>query len=72
METPDEVRAYLKTIGKRGANARQRFQGACIVCGKPIEGLALRHYCGQTCRTKAYRQRKREQAGAEPATTRQL
>lgn len=41
--------------------AAQRRRVACAVCGKAIEGVAIRRYCSSSCRVAAYRRRR--QAG---------
>jgi hypothetical protein len=56
---PDDPRQTASDWARQYAAQRQRITSTCAVCGKSIEGVATRTYCGQSCRTTAYRRRRR-------------
>jgi predicted nucleic acid-binding Zn ribbon protein len=58
----------LSDAARALAQARRRGAGQCVICGKPIEGLARKRYCSSTCRTRATRARQR-QARTQTAPT---
>lgn len=57
--TPDDPRETAGELARQYAAQRRRIASTCAVCGKSIEGLVTRTYCGQSCRTTAYRRRQR-------------
>ena len=38
---------------------RQIVEGVCKVCGTPFTGMKHKRYCGNTCRKRAERERKK-------------
>ncbi len=45
--------------GQRLARRRRQVTAACEACGAKITGLVTRRYCGNACRLRASRQRRR-------------
>ena len=52
-------------IARALAARRRRTERQCVVCGRTIKGVAMRRYCSDACRSKAYRRRKRKVAPQE-------
>jgi hypothetical protein len=67
--TPDDLRHTAGELARQYAAQRRRITSTCAVCGKSIEGVVTRTYCGQSCRTTAYRRRRRGQPVASATRT---
>lgn len=64
-----EARRMMAEAGRYFARKRRIVESACLVCGKPIVGLARKMYCSGRCQVRAHRQRQQQagEAGRPPS-----
>ena len=56
------LRAELAALGRMGAASRERGPVTCAVCRATVQGIAIRRYCSNACRSRAARRRRTQEA----------